>query len=179
MSRVRLRGQRRWDCRLSGTEPGTLGQRGHSELASLVKAHKNAQSQMHPSTRTKSVWLKNMIKKKKLFGTAIYKSTHAEHLCPPAVDVLLWFILFSSLMIMISLVVKYKCKFRSLFPDTLGKKPSLYSFSRRRGTFLKENILKRRHYQFHFCHPPDSVILSPICFSAALCMWTHQHQEHP
>lgn len=100
--------------------------------------------------------------------------------CPPPFAVLLWLILFSSMMIMISLAVKYKCKFRSIFPDKpLGKKASLYSFGRRRGTFFKENILNLRHYQFHFCHPPDFVIPSSICFCVVLCMWTYQHQQHP
>lgn len=112
---------------------------------------------------------------------AIYMSTHAEHLCPPPVVVLLWLILFSSMMIMISLAVKYKCKFTSIFPDKpLGKKASLYFSSRRRGTSLKENTLNRRHYQFCFCHPPDFVTLSSICLCVVLlCMWTHQGRQHP
>ena len=111
---------------------------------------------------------------------AIYLSTHAEHLCPPPFVVLWWLILFSSMMIMISLAVKYKCKFTGIFPDKpLGKKASLYSRGRGRGAFLKENTLNRRHYQFHFCHPPDFVIVSSICFCVVICMWTHQRQQHP
>lgn len=113
----------------------------------------------HRHTHTHKVRLKNTIKNtvELIAFPAIYMSAHAEHLCPPPIVVLLWLILFSSMMIMISLAVKYKCKFTSVFPDKpLGKKASLYFFSsRRRRTFLKENTLNRRHYQFHFCHPPD------------------------
>ncbi len=110
----------------------------------------------HIYTHTHKVWLKNMIKNTVELITfpAISMSTHAEHLCPPPYIVLLWLILFSGMMIMISLAVKYKCKFTSILPDKpLGKRASLYSFGRRRGTVLKENTLNRRHYQFHFCHP--------------------------
>lgn len=136
----------------------------------------------HLNTETHKVRLKNMIKNtvELIAFLAIYMSTHAEHFCPPPFVVLMWLILFSSTMIMISLAVKYKCKFTSIFPDKpLGKKASLYFFGRRRGTFLKENTLNRRHYQFHSYHSPDFVILSSICFCVVLCMWTHQHQQHP
>lgn len=45
----------------------------------------------------------------------------------------------------LSLSVKCKCRFTSIFPDKpFGKKASLYCSSRRRGTFLKENTLNRR-----------------------------------
>ena len=108
-------------------------------------------------------------------------STHAEHLCPPPFIVLLWLILFSSVMIMISLAVKYKCKFTSIFPDKpLGKK-SVIMFSWQKGSNISEKKIHSiaRHYQFHSCHPPGFIILSSICLCVVLCMWTHQHRRHP
>lgn len=59
------------------------------------------------------------------------------------------------------------------------KKASLYSCCRGGGTLWRENILNCRHYQFLFCHPPDFVILSSICFCEVLCMWTYQRRQHP
>lgn len=71
--------------------------------------------------------------------------THAEYLCPPPFVAHSQLNVFSSVMIMISLSVKCKCRFTSIFPDKpFGKKASLYCSGRRRGTFLKENTLNRR-----------------------------------
>lgn len=107
-------------------------------------------------------------------------STEAEHLCPPPFIVLSPLVLFRRMMIMISLGVKYKCKFTSIFPDkTHGKTALLYSVGRRRGAFLKENTLNHRQTNFIFCHRPGFVILLSICFCVVLCFWTHQHQQHP
>lgn len=133
----------------------------------------------HIYTHTHKVRLKNMIKNTVELITfpAISMSTHAEHLCPPPFIVLLWLILFSGMMIMISLAVKYKCKFTSILPDKpLGKRASLYSFGRRRGTFLKENTLNCRHYQFHSCHPPD---FSHTLIHLFLCSIRHVDPSTP
>lgn len=181
-----------WDY--AGREDGTAGylesSQGHWVTGVRASWHDwrkhttrqtSMHNQRHTHLHTHKVRLKNMIKNsvELITSQAIYMSTHAEHLCPPPFIVLVWLILFSSMMIMISLAVKYKCKFTSIFLDKpLGKEASLYSFGRRRGTFLKENALNRRHYQFHFCHPPGFVILSSICLCVVLCMWTHQHQQH-
>ena len=147
-----------------------------------MKAHTQRHTSTHTHTHSLQVRLRNVIKNsvEPITFPAIYMITHAEHLCPPPFLVLLRLILFSSMMIMISLAIKYKCKFTSIFPDkTLGKKASLYSVSRRRRAFLKENTLNRRQTNFIFCHPPGFVILSSICLCIVLCMWTHQHQQHP
>lgn len=106
-------------------------------------------------------------------------STHVEHLCPPPFAVLFWLIVFSSMMIMISLAVKQMQIHKHLPWQTSWQESVIVFFSRRRRTFLKENALNWRHYQFYSCHPPDVVILSSICFCVVLCMWTHQHQRHP
>lgn len=72
----------------------------------------------HRYTHTQSV-IKNMIKStvELITSLAVYISTHVEHLCLPPFIVFSCLILFSSEMIMISLAVKYKCKFTSILPE--------------------------------------------------------------
>lgn len=78
-----------------------------------------SQSQIHTHVHTPSVIKKNTITNTVELITFLaisYMSTHAEHLCPPPLIVLLCLILFSAEMIMISLAAKYECKFINLVP---------------------------------------------------------------
>ena len=173
-----------WNWARDTGSPGSeqAGMTGESTQACTI-TDTHIHTHTHTHTHTHKVRLKSTIKDtvEPITFPAIYMSTHAEHLCPPPFIVLLWLILFSSVMIMISLAVKYKCKFTSIFPDKpLGKK-SVIMFSWQKGSNISEKKIHSiaRHYQFHSCHPPGFIILSSICLCVVLCMWTHQHRRHP
>lgn len=112
---------------------------------------------IHRYTHTRSV-IKNMIKGtvELITSLAVYMTTHVEHLCLPPFIVLLCLILFSSEMIMISLAVKYKCKFTSILPAKKQncQQESIIIYCRQRsGAFLKENTLNHRQTNFIFLSP--------------------------
>lgn len=143
---VRACRHRGWDCRLPGTEPGTLGHWGQSKLVWLVKTHntapKHAQSLVHTSKHTHKVQLKTVIKTSVELITfpAIYMSTHAEHLCPPPFAVLLWLIVFSSIMIMIILAVKHMQIHKHLPWQTSWQESVIFFQQKERNIFKRKYI---------------------------------------